>query len=144
MVTPSDKSKVFKFITEPNQSGPLWESQKGESIFVFGNVKAKKTLGGSDKFSNAPNKRRRRSPRHRKVDQFTLREQKLKIEKDNQKQRRHTNWNKRQRITIGRVTKVRVLNTRHVKMMPRSRRKRKGTNIPVCTTTKVRSQINNE
>ena len=45
---------------------------------------------------------------------------------------------------MGRVTKVRVLNTRLVKMMSRPKRKRNVTNRPVCTTTKIRSQINKD
>ena len=143
-VTSSDKSNGFNFTREPNQSKPPCETQKGGSHFVFGNIKAKKTLKDSDKVSNVPNKRRRRRPRRRKVNQFALRNQELEIEKDKRKQRRHTNWNKRQRSKIGRVTKVRALNSRLTKMMSRPKRKRKGTSRPVCTTTKFRRQTNKE
>ena len=66
------------------------------------------------------------------------------MEKDRRKQRQHTNWNKRQRSIIGRVAKVRVLNTRLLKMMSHPKRKRKGPNRPVCTTAKVRRHINKE
>ena len=55
-VTSSDKSKVFKFIKEPNQSKPPLETQKEGPLFVFGNLKTKKTLEGSHKVSKAPNK----------------------------------------------------------------------------------------
>lgn len=171
--TSADKSKVIKFTRKPNQSKPPWETQKGASVFVFGNVKAKKTLvdfnkvsnvpnitqkggsffafgnvktkktlGDSDKVSNVPSKRRRRRRRRRKVDQFALRYQELEIEKDKRKQRRHSNWKKRHRSKIGRVTKVRALNILLVEMMPHPKRKRKGTNRPICTTTKVRRQSN--
>ena len=143
-VTSSDKSNGFNFTREPNQSKPPCETQKGGSHFVFGNIKAKKTLKDSDKVSNVPNKRRRRRPRRRKVNQFALRNQELEIEKDKRKQRRHTNWNKQQQSKIGRVTKVRVLNSRLTKMMTRPKRKRKGTSRPVCTTTNCRRQINKE
>ena len=93
-VISSDKLKTFKFTREPKLSKPFWETQKGESIFVSGNVKAKKTLGDSDKFSNILNERHRRRPRHRKVDQFALYDQKLEKEKDKRKQGRYTNWKK--------------------------------------------------
>ena len=117
-------------------------TQKGGSFFAFGNAKTKKTLGDSDKVSNVPSKRRRRRRRRRKVDQFALRYQELEIEKDKRKQRRHSNWKKRHRSKIGRVTKVRALNILLVEMMPHPKRKRKGTNRPICTTTKVRRQSN--
>ena len=110
-VASSDKSKVFKFAMEPNQSKPPWKTQKGVSLFIFGNVKAKETQKYSEKFSNI----------------CTVR----KIEEDKQKQRRHTNWNKQQRSKNGRVSKVRALNNRLVKMMSRPKRKRKRTNRPV-------------
>ena len=174
-VTSADKSKVIKFTRKQNQSKPPWETQQGASIFVFGNVKAKKTLvdsnkvsnvtnntqkggslfvfgnvktkktlGDSDKVSNVPSKRRRRRRRRRKVDQFALRYQELEIEKNKRKQRRHSNWKKRQEGNIGRVTKVRALNILLVKMMPHPKRKRKGTNRPICTAAKVRRQSNKE
>ena len=106
-----DKFQVFKFTREANQSKPLWETQKGGSLFVFGHAKTKKTLEDSGKFSNVPNKRHRRRPRCRKVDQFALCDQEREIEEETRKQRRRANWNKRQQSKIGRVTKVRVLNT---------------------------------
>ena len=37
-----------------------------------------------------------------------------------------------------------TLNTRFLKMIPRPKRKRKGTNRLVCTAAKVRRQINKE
>ena len=43
-VISSDKSKLFKFTREPNHSEPSWETQNRGSLFVFGNVKTKKTL----------------------------------------------------------------------------------------------------
>ena len=41
--------------------------------------KAKKNLGDFNKVSSVPNKRRRRKSRHRKMDQFALRDQELEI-----------------------------------------------------------------
>ena len=144
-VTSADKSKVLKFTQGSQTKVKLFgKRKKGESIFVFDNVKAKKVLENSDKFSNVPNKRRKRRPRRRKVDQFSLSDQELEIEQNKRKQQQHANWNKRQQSMIGRVTKVRTLNTRLVKMMSRPQRKRKGTNRSVCTTAKVRKQINKE
>ena len=84
------------------------------------------------------------TPRHREVNQFDLPDQELETEKDKRKQRRHTNWNKRQQSKIGRVTKVRALNTQLVKMMSCPKRKRKRTYRPECTTTKIRRQINKD
>ena len=40
-VTSSDKSKVFKFKRESNQSKHLQKTQKGRPLFVFGSVKTK-------------------------------------------------------------------------------------------------------
>ena len=129
-VASSDKSKAFKFAREQDQSKSLRETQKRGSLFVFGNIKAKETLEDSDKFSNVPTKRQRRRLSRRKVGQFAPRDRVLEIEENKRKQRRHTNWNKRQRSKIGRTLKVRALDNRLVKMMPRSKRKRKGTNRP--------------
>ena len=92
------------------------KTQKGKSPFILGNVKAKKTLVGFNKVSNVLTKRLRRKPRRRKVNQCVLCDQELEIEKDKRKQRRHTNWNKRQHSKLGITTKVRMLNTQLVKM----------------------------
>ena len=54
-----NKSKIFKFKREPNQSKPAQETQKGRSVFVFGEVETKTTLEDSDKVSNVLNKMQR-------------------------------------------------------------------------------------
>ena len=54
-ITASDKSELFKFKREPNQSKHRQESHKGGLLFVSGNVKTKKTPEDSDKVSNVPN-----------------------------------------------------------------------------------------
>ena len=78
--------------------------RKQGTPFLLGNMKAKKTLEGSNKVSNVPNKRHRRKPRHTKVNQFVLCDQELEIEQDKRKKRRHANWNKQQQNRIGRVS----------------------------------------